>query len=369
MADKSGLLFLRDFGFKAVTSQAPFADLLEASLSLGFDARGGDEERVTSWRTDYEVDGEWSARRFRATDLVPPLARFVDGAARVTLLAHAVSPRGEWVAMVGGKIGAMACRIENGRLVTEPEVEIGQHARKAIAFVVDDFEASAVRDFANALQERDIHILPVRPRRKGGGHILELNEARVASHTRLTTEMQRLERVAAEGPEGEPPMLTVVDGKLSAQLTDRDRAEWPLIGVVKRHAFVPLSSSQQVCLLGLRVGERTPAFLIESVDRNARPAIVSWYVKIAGDQGSALNGTIRVEVAQDYLEQITTAGERSDWIDGVSQELLIHRAIRPGYNREDCSLEPIVMLEDRLHAMFGRADYIQLQLRKELGLI
>lgn len=369
MASESGPRFFQDFGFKAVTSQTPFADLLDVSRALGFDAQVDEGERATSWNTRYEVDGEWRARRFKASHHVPPLERFVDGAARISLLAHAVSPRGEWLAVVGGMIGAMACRIENERLVTEPEVESDQHAFRAIALPVDEYDDLVIRDFNNELAERGIYLLPVRPRRRGQGHILELNEARVASHTRLTTEMQRLERLAAAGPTGEPDLLTVVDGKLSAQLTDRDRAEWPMVGVVKRHGFVPLASSQQVCLLGLRVGERTPAFLIEPADASVRPSVVSWYAKIAGDQGTALNGTVRVEVSRDYLEQVVAADQRSDWIDGVSQELLVHRAIRPGYSREDCSLDPIVMLEDRLHAMFGRSDYIQVQLRKDLGFL
>jgi hypothetical protein len=94
---------------------------------------------------------------------------------------------------------------------------------------------------------------------------------------------------------------------------------------------------------------------------------VAWYLRLAADFGRpGLYGVVRVEVAEGYL-QIATRSNPSQWISDISARLDDARAFRAGYARQHCSLQPIVLLEDRLHARgFGEGDFWNL--RRMVGL-
>lgn len=373
MAVRSLTDFFRVKGFVSVALPTPTADLIQRSQIAEEEGEGGPFDR-DDWRVAYECPSPWRPRNCLAVESGIPLRRFVDGAARISLLAQHVDPQGNKIALVGGVIGAMAARVEGQRLRVESEACPSLHRRPVIAFAAAGYDPSDIERVRADLFRGGVFLLEVKPRSRNGrngngkSRAFALETARVAAHTRIVGEMRALELVAAAGADDAPGEITVVDGNLSTHMTNADRHYWPLLGVIKRHRIMPLSGSHLQCVESLRVGERTPAFVIESHGENGRCDLVSWYVKIRPDYGVPLRGTIRIEVPLPWLEESIPEAERTTWYDGVSRTIVGLRAVRSGYSREDCSIQPIVMIEDRLHAVAGPMDVIATQLRASLGL-
>jgi hypothetical protein len=126
----------------------------------------------------------------------------------------------------------------------------------------------------------------------------------------------------------------------------------PIYGVVKRHLQALLPTPLAADLLHLPPGHRTPAFLLHT--KNAE--LVSWYLRLgSSDNRVPGNGIIRVAGARAFLETtFPIASDRFAEISAVCAWLLKLRCRARSYPRADVSLEPIVRLEDQLHAVMPR---------------
>jgi hypothetical protein len=353
-------------GMSIVAAEVAFPDLMHASAALGGAATAGDGSAASAWRGGYESH-EWKAVTPDPHALRFAPERFVDGAARATLLAYHVDPEGEWVALVGGVIGAMAASIADGRLAPEPEVMPSQHRRRVVAMRIDGYGAEEIDAFRAELQAGGVFLLTVRDRGGSDDMMLAVNTARVAAHNRVTDEMRALELAAIAGASGRPDRLTLVDGNVGPHLTAEARHGWPMVGVIKRHHMMPLPSEAQQCVLSLRGGQRSPAFVIEPPDGSGRAPMVSWYLRIGKASSDALAGVIRCEASRPFVEA-ASGGDVSAWVDGLSLQLRAMRAVRGSYSREDCSLHPVLMIEDRLHSKAGAMELIRSRLSRDLGL-
>lgn len=84
-----------------------------------------------------------------------------------------------------------------------------------------------------------------------------------------------------------------------------------VIGVVKSHRTAYVDGSSLDVVAGLRAGERTGAFLVES-QRRAR--VASWYLRLReGDGVDPFSGTVRIEIAADGFSP-AHADDVSRWV-------------------------------------------------------
>lgn len=358
--------YFSDRNFRPVTAETPFADLLNRSAAFG---NGGDVVRPEdrpNWDLAIETDS-WAPRDLTPSDLVAEPARYVDGAARATLLGWGLEQDGGFAVLVGGVIGAMAGRIENRQIVPEPELVPGQHGMLAVGMAHSGFPAADIEELRHALEAGGIEFLDTSLGEMPLDQLGGIEKARVAAHSQVTGAMNKLERLAIGGPEGSPPCFTIVDGNLGSHTTDDQRQVWPFAGVVKRHHMTELPDRVALCALKLRVGQRTPLMEIKSPGNN-RPPMLTWYLKIRGDYGTAMNGVIRVEAPTHYVHDAYGDVRATEWADSLSRRLLEARATRGTYSREDCSLQPVLLIEDRLHAKAGDMETIRHRLTRLLGL-
>ena len=301
------------------------------------------------WQSNYEA-GVWRARACRPSGLVPQLKRFVDGAALIRPLV--VGDESATNLLVsGGVVGAAAVRLDRKRLYLEDAVVKKQRAHTVFAITSSSPDCAVAVTLEKRLRTTGAHTIRIAPRLPAADLLTQTRKVSKRLKDAILREMQALERAAAAGHEGLPEEITVVDGKLGVHLNEPAKAMWPLVGLVKRHRQMLLPPHLQRIVLDLPVATRSPAFLIESVVPSSAPT-VSWYIKIADSAGYAMFGTVRVEVSQRFFESVP-AHRRTEWADGLSSEIVALRADSPRYQRKDCSLQPIVMLEHRLHSWIG----------------
>ncbi len=164
----------------------------------------------------------------------------------------------------------------------------------------------------------------------------------------------------------DPQVPSVVDGLLERRLTTQASQEMSAYGVVKRQMRHYLPDSLMGLLYELELGERTPSFILET----EHASIVSWYVRLSHSSlGSPGAGIIRVTAPRHGLERRFPQTE-SRWqeISAISAYLcgLRHRETR--YERMSVSLEPIVRVEDELHAVLPDVMEQVARLHRALGL-
>jgi hypothetical protein len=119
-------------------------------------------------------------------------------------------------------------------------------------------------------------------------------------------------------------------------------------------------------LYNLKPGERTPAFVVDT----QQVSLVNWYLRLAGMEAhSPSYGIVRLTAAQDYLEhRFPRKSERWAEISAVSRWIYNLRHREGSYPRMGISLEPIVRVEDELHALLPDIDQQVLRVHRTLGL-
>lgn len=353
--------FFRKHDFAEVPTARLPADLTHQSHALGL-ASPDAPHRTQRWDPDVEVQGgEWAPREVRDARPMADDWRFVDGITRASMLSWAQHRGIGAVAVVGGVIGAMAARTCKGRFVAEDPAVPRLWGRRVVAFDATPFTRQDLVALDQQLARRGIERLEVSAHRPAAG-LFTLELSRIKAHTRITDEMKRLER-AAIGRHGMPPTSwTVLDGPLAHHVNAQARWNWPLLGVIKRHSHFGLPAEKEFLLHVLPFGCRTPVFGVAPDRSGARPPMYSWYLRLQPGHENTILGVVRVEVTVPAL------GERdlSVMADRLSATLLRLRSTDSGYSRTDCSLNPIIHLERRLHAKAGGIDRIRHGLRRDL---
>lgn len=164
----------------------------------------------------------------------------------------------------------------------------------------------------------------------------------------------------------EPQVPAVIDGLLERKLTTLSSQHMAAYGVVKRQMRRYLPDSLLGLLYELKAGERTPSFVLET----EHASIVSWYLRLSeSGLGAPGAGIIRVTAPRRGLEQRFPAAEpRWGEISAVSAYLCCLRHREARYERVGVSLEPIVRVEDELHAVLPDVTAQVARLHRALGL-
>jgi hypothetical protein len=174
--------------------------------------------------------------------------------------------------------------------------------------------------------------------------------------------MEELERAVLHD---EPSTPTVVDGLIERHLIKISSHSMPVVGVVKRQMRRYLPQSHLSLLYRLKPGERSPAFVLDT----EHASVVSWYVRLtAQDRLAPGYGIVRLTCSREFLEQrFSDSSKRWAEISALSGYLCQLRHRQRSYLRMGISLEPIVRLEDELHALMPTTRQMAARLHRALG--
>lgn len=170
----------------------------------------------------------------------------------------------------------------------------------------------------------------------------------------------------------DPDTPAAVDGLLERRLTSASSQMTPAYGVVKRQLRRYLPDGVMPVLYGLAADERTPAFLLAT----EHGEFVSWYVRFTtsafGARGIGVGpsyGIVRLSVARAYIEdRFPDPAERFAELSAASAAIVELRHRERSYDRAAVSLEPIVRVEDQLHAVMPDIAQITARLHRALQL-
>jgi hypothetical protein len=141
---------------------------------------------------------------------------------------------------------------------------------------------------------------------------------------------------------------TLVDGLLERRL-QAQRHDVPVVGLVKRQIATYLPWDLQELAYALKPGERTPAFVLRTVQH---VDIVNCYVRLSEQSGASPSyGIVRMTVPLDYVERTYGPERFPAYLSGLAGHIyrLRHRDL--AYERAGISIEPIVRVEEHLHAL------------------
>jgi hypothetical protein len=140
---------------------------------------------------------------------------------------------------------------------------------------------------------------------------------------------------------------TLVDGLLERRLKG-GRHDLPVVGLVKRQIATYLPPGLQELAYSLQPGERTPAFLLRSQDVD----LVNVYVRLSAPSGASPSyGIVRVTVPLAYLMRAHGGDAKTAYLSGLAGYLYRLRQRDYAYARAGISVEPIVRVEEHLHAI------------------
>lgn len=145
---------------------------------------------------------------------------------------------------------------------------------------------------------------------------------------------------------------TLIDGLLERRLAAQ-RHDVPVIGLVKRQMATYLPSGLQEVQYNLQPAQRTPAFVL---DTPQHVRIVNFYLRLSSEPGiSPSYGVVRVTAPLAYVES-AHADDVPGYLSGLAAYIyrLRHRDL--AYSRSGISVEPIVRVEDHLHAILPNLD-------------
>jgi hypothetical protein len=355
-----------------VAGHAPYPDLRELArrydarplddrpyepLPLADQALEQDEEALKARlrQLSYELPAsEWRPIPCRGQPLDPP-RRFIDGSVFSRSVA-AFSVEGWRRPAVLACLGALALHLEGGRLARPP----------------GDFRVRTVLCLlSNGMLQEDLRRM-VEGLGALGIELVVSETAELAADfevlRRRTWDLakERMEEAEKEVLFAAPDVPAVVDGLLERRLVTVASQGMPAVGVVKRQMRRYLPDSHLNLLYDLAPNERTPAFLLET----EHATVVSWYLRLSAADGlSPGYGIVRVAVPQDYLERRFAAPEeRWAQLSALSDWLRRLRCREKSYPRAGVSLEPIVRVEDELHALLPDIRQVAARLQRALGI-
>lgn len=268
---------------------------------------------------------------------LPPFARYIDGKDEGRTIAWLRSTENYPLPLRLAQVGAIGMLAENGRL------RRGEHALwRVLCLPGELLPEEALADFTELLRGESIHLLSCRRPAQGWSFEFELMRRAVQERTR--DEMVRLEREVLQMSDGP----TLIDGRLESRAGAFSPGDRLVLGVIKTHSRNYLHPEGWQAFYQLQPGQRTPAFLIEQ--KNI--AVVSWYVRLAGERGEMPNyGIVRLELAHAYFA--TALASDFSALDRLSVNLCTLRCRDARYGRHAVSLHPIQRAEESLGAMMS----------------
>lgn len=280
-----------------------------------------------------------------------PIVRFVDGSLATTT-AGSIVVDGLRRPVLVSTVGAAELFLDD-RVLRRPEA--GYKILVTASFISNGVPIRLL----DALRE-ELHAL--------GIELIDFETSEMtANFDTLKSRTWNLLREEMEGLEKEivlsrPDVSTLADGLLDRRLTTAETLARPVAGMVKRNLRQYLPDGLLPCLYQLEPGQRSPVFGI----RTQGAELVSWYVKVAGAIVGPGSGLIRLAYTRDYLESSFSGEARFDEVSAISNQLCSLRCREESYARYLVSLEPIVRLEDQLHALLPGVERFATRLRNHL---
>jgi hypothetical protein len=355
-----------------VAGHAPYPDLRELArrydarplddrpyepLPLADQALDQDEEALKARlrQLSYELPAsEWQPISCGGEPVDAP-CRFIDGSVFSRSVA-ALSIEGRRRPAVLACLGALALHLEGRRLVRPPG---DFRLRTVLCLLSNGMPQEDLRRMADGLASIGIDLVV--------SETAELAaDFEVLRRRTWDLAKERMEEAEREVLFAAPDVPAVVDGLLERRLVTVASQGMPAVGVVKRQMRRYLPDSHLNLLYDLSPGQRTPAFLLET----EHATVVSWYLRLSAADGlSPGYGIVRLAAPQDYLERRFPAPEeRWAQLSALSNWLRELRCREGSYPRAGVSLEPIVRVEDELHALLPDIRQVAARLQRALGI-
>lgn len=182
----------------------------------------------------------------------------------------------------------------------------------------------------------------------------EEREAAIRDYATVRGRLRR--RVTDEMLRREEQLVRQID--LSAYVDGRyvdhvpTRSDQLIVGVIKTMRRRYLDVPRLPVLYGLGLGERTPAFEVET----QHVQVVSFYARISPPLAGAANGVVRVELSKAHFEN----HQRSDrsLLDALTAHMTRLRTHDLAYARAAVTLEPIRVIEARMQRLFQPVEQV-----------
>jgi hypothetical protein len=341
----------REYSMRAV-DDAPFAP-----LPLPDQSQKEDEEALKARmkRLSYEVPAaEWRALQCSGEPSDAP-QRFIDGSV-FSRTAAVLSVGGSRRPCILASLGALSLEISGRSLVRTA----GSLKLETVLCILSNGMPNEHRGaLGEGLAEIGVHLVASATTEIGA-------DFEVLRRRCWDMAKDRMEEAERQVLLDQPDVPAVVDGLLERRLTTVRSQGIPAVGVVKRPGRQYLPGSHLNLMYGLRPNERTPAFVLET----EYASLVSWYLRLSdAAMTSPSYGIVRMTVPQEYFERrFTTPNERSLQISALSAYLFNLRHRQGSYPRAGISLEPIVRVEDELHALLPDIRQQSARLHRALGI-
>jgi hypothetical protein len=326
-----------------------FADYDPAPLNDAgappFPGREADEEEDTRGEgIDLELE-----RPQHAWEAIPPggeppsdaPVRFIDGSvatktAGSLLVAYRRRP------LIAATVSAAALRLEGRTMRREP----GARTKRLLCLYGDGIERDDILQAHRSLQEIGVELMERSAERVPG----DFDSLRRATRLLAMEAMEQAERDVMLADVRTP---TLVDGLLERRLAATGAHDVPVIGLVKRQMTAYLPPGLQELAYTLKPGERTPAFVLRTVQH---VDLVNTYVRLSAQSGASPSyGIVRLTAPLPYVER-AHRGDLPAWLSGLAGYLHRLRHRDEAYSRAGISIEPIVRVEDHLHAILPEID-------------
>ena len=341
----------REYGVRPV-DDAPFAPLPLADQALD-----ADEEALKAKMSQlsYEVAaGEWRPIISGGEPVEAP-RRFIDGSIFSRTVA-VFTVEGMRRPCILACVGALALELDGRNLRRTPE---SMRVETVVCLLSNGMPDEHLRALGEALSQMGVELV--------ASETAEVSaDFEVLRHRCWDLAKGRMEEAERAVLLDRPDVPALVDGLLERRLITVESQEMPAIGMVKRPGKQYLPASHLNLVYGLRPAERTPAFLLET----KHAAVVSWYLRLSdAAMASPSYGIVRLSAPREYLERrFPRAEERSQQISAVSRFLYDLRHRQGSYARAGISLEPIVRVEDELHAVLPQISQQVARFHRALGL-
>lgn len=330
---------------------APFAPLTLPQL---IDEENEEELEIRLRDLAYELpSAQWRAIPAAGIPSDPP-KRFIDGSVISRTVAVFTVKERRRPALLAC-VGALELDLEDGRLIrrTPPTIETvccllaNDMIASDIALLADGLTAAGIRLIASETEELSPDL-----------ELLRRRTFDLASH--------RMEEAERELLLNRPAIPALVDGLLERRLVTIESQSMPALGMVKRQIRQYLPNAFVNFLYDLAPGQRSPAFIVAT----KHASLVSWYLRLSGEERAVPSyGLVRLTASRHYLEsRFPDASHRSQEMSALSSWALGLRHREAHYARAGISLEPIVRVEDELHALMPQISQQAARFHRALGL-
>jgi hypothetical protein len=266
--------------------------------------------------------------------------RFVDGSI-VSRVAGMITVAYRRRPLIAATISAAALELDGRNL----RRATGARRLKLLCLNSNGIDPDDLRETGDRLRELDIALESSEAEQTADFDTLRRSTRSIAMGV-----MEDAERAVMRDADQTP---TLVDGLLERRLAG-GRQDVPVVGLVKRQIATYLPAGLQEMVYGLKAGERTPAFLLstEMGPQRTPVDIVNCYMRLSSPGGAAPSyGIVRLAAPLAYVQRYHAGDGLTPYLSGLAGYVYRLRHRDYAYARAGISIEPIVRVEEHLHAL------------------